>query len=650
MKQNLIADYCITTLFKVVSFFTYFLPLNFSLFFGRRLGDLVYLIDRKHRAIAYANIRRTVGDKLDWRSCARITRKSYQAFCQNLIEMPIIPRINKQYLQKYIQIEHKEYGYQAFDRGKGVIFLIVHEGNWELSNIIMANLDVAFVLFVRDQGFPRLNALLNKYRLAQGAKIMHKDASLRQLIEVLKSNQSVGMTTDQGGKIGLGVDFFGKDASMSTGAVKLALKYDCAIIPIFYTRVKGPYSKVILDQVFTVTHSADPEKDLKDNLQRLMGIYEKYLRRYPHEYLWTYKIYKYSRQREVLILGDGKTGHLRQCQGVAKLLGGQLTGRGIEMQLSESQIQFRSSWCRFVLSCLAKLRGKYQGQGAAMLYLRWALTPQSWQDLARLNPEIIISAGGQISPVNYLLAKECQARSVVLMRPGILSARKFNLAIIPRHDLPVARKNVVVTEGALNLIDAQYLAEKTKSLSASGLLPVSLANACIGVLIGGDSKEFSLSVGLIEELIREIKKSCQSMNADVLITTSRRTAVQVEEVLKKEFSAYPRCKLLVIGRQNNNPDVVGAILGSSSIIISSPESISMVSEAVSAGKYVVVFNAEGLSAKHLRFLRHYQDKKYIYLEQTCDLSLRIDRLLKDKPAINSPQDNLKVIEGLNRIL
>jgi len=72
---------------------------------------------------------------------------------------------------------------------------------------------------------------------------------LRELIEALESNQSIGMTVDQGGKNGEIVKFFGKSASFSTGAVKLALRYDCAIIPVFYTRIKGPYTKVILDQV-----------------------------------------------------------------------------------------------------------------------------------------------------------------------------------------------------------------------------------------------------------------------------------------------------------------------------------------------------------------------------------------------------------------
>ncbi|MFA4853931.1 MAG: ELM1/GtrOC1 family putative glycosyltransferase [Candidatus Omnitrophota bacterium] len=634
MKQNLIADYLSCILFKAAGFFTYFMPLNLSLFIGRRLGDLIYLFDVRHRAIASANIRKAVSDKLDCGSGARITRKAYQAFGQNLIEISFIPRINKQYLEKYIHIENRDYIDAAFKRGKGVIFLAAHEGNWELSNIICANLGFPFVFFVRDQGFPRLNALLNSYRLTQGAKLIHKQAGVRQLIEALKENQAIGMTVDQGGRTGELVKFFGKEASMSTGAVKLALKYDCSIIPTFYTRTKGPYTKVILDQVYTVTKSGDAQKDLRENLQRLTGIYEKYIRLYPHEYLWTYKIWKYGKERELLILSDGKTGHLRQSESAAKLIIQQLSLRGIKTNLSIQEVRSR----------------------------------EGRQGLMKFKPDIIISAGSSISVLNYRLARQSQAKSIVLMRPANLSLNKFDLAIIPEHDYPegrglasdsqshwpkgrgLASKNVVVVEGALNLIDADYLKEKSGRLKQSGFIKGNLSSLCIGVLIGGSSKDFSISRRMISGVIGQIKKSAEELNADILISTSRRTPLEVEQVIKNEFGGYGRCKLMVIANQNNHPDVVGGILGYSSIIISSPESISMVSEAVSAGKYVVVFKADGLSRKHRRFLKNYQDKGYIYLEEAEGLADRIKEIWKNRPEVHVPEDNLKVAEALSKIL
>lgn len=649
MKQNLIADYLSCILFKASSFFTSFLPLNVSLFLGRRLGDLIYFFDARHRAVAYANVSKAVIVNNDFRLAAKITRRAYQAFGQNLIEISFIPRINKQYLEKYIHIENRHHIEAAFKRGKGVIFLIAHEGNWELSNIICANLGFPFLLFVRDQGFPRLNALLNSYRLKQGAKLIHKQGGLRELIGALESNQSIGMTVDQGGKNGEIVKFFGKSASMSTGAVKLALRYGCAIIPVFYTRIKGSYTKVILDQVYTATKSGDAQKDLRDNLQRLTNIYEKYIKQYPYEYLWTYKIWKYGKEREILVLSDGKAGHLHQAESVAKLVNRKLASRGIKTTLSICEVKFRSRLARFIFNWMAVFSAKSQSY-LCMRYLRHALADESWQGLINLKLDIVISAGDKLSAVNYILAKANQAKSIVLMCPANLSVKKFDLAIISQHDRPKKRKNVVVTEGALNLVDAEYLKERSMRLQQSGLFKGSLFNPCIGVLIGGNSKRFSISCQVIAELVSQIKQSAEELNVDILLTTSRRTSPEAEQVIKNEFENYPRCKLLIIANEKNHPDAVGGILGLSRIIISSPESISMISEAAMAEKYVVVFEASGLSKKHQRFLENYQNKRYIYLKQTKELANLIKDIWQNKPKLNFPIDNLIVDKALDKIL
>ena len=170
------------------------------------------------------------------------------------------------------------------------------------------------------------------------------------------------------------------------------------------------------------------------------------------------------------------------------------------------------------------------------------------------------------------------------------------------------------------------------------------------MLIGGNSKKFSINLQDIIELIRQIKQSAEELNADILVTTSRRTPPEAEQAFKKAFAGYSRCKLLIIANENNHPYAIGGILGLSSIIISSPESISMISESVMAEKHVVVFTAAGLSKKHQRFLKNYQDKGYIYMKQIKELSGIIKEILQNHPAVNYPKDNLIVSAALDKIL
>ncbi|HTZ11663.1 MAG TPA: lysophospholipid acyltransferase family protein, partial [Candidatus Margulisiibacteriota bacterium] len=335
MKKDYAIDYLSCIFFRLGSGIIGLLPPASALFLGRRLGDLFYYLDPKHRRLVYSNLKKALGDTQPSASLKNISKGFYRSFSQNLIEILLIPRLDKEYMKKYIKIDGYEHVQEGFKRGKGVIFLGVHEGSWELSNIICANLGFPFVLFVRNQKFPRLNALLNSYRQRQGCRIIQRGEGTRQLIEALRDNQSIGMTADQGGKGGVLLDFFGKSASIPSGAVRLALKYEAAIIPIFFVREKGPFIKIIVSPVFEVKKTGEPEKDVQENLARILSLFEGFIRKYPKEYLWSYKIWKYGRQRNILILSDSKTGHLRQSQALARIVSAELIRRGINSQVEE---------------------------------------------------------------------------------------------------------------------------------------------------------------------------------------------------------------------------------------------------------------------------------------------------------------------------
>jgi mitochondrial fission protein ELM1 len=151
-------------------------------------------------------------------------------------------------------------------------------------------------------------------------------------------------------------------------------------------------------------------------------------------------------------------------------------------------------------------------------------------------------------------------------------------------------------------------------------------------------------------VIKQIKSACERWNAQILVTTSRRTSLEVEKLIKEEFKDYSRCKFLVIANEKNFPFAVGGILGLSHIVITSPESISMISEAASCNKYAVVFNSRGLSKKHRRFLDFLTENKYIYLAEPYDLSRTIEYIWQNKPQIHVLKDSFLISEAIKKIL
>jgi len=649
MKQHLIADYLSYTLFKLISPLVRVLPKRLVLFLGRRIGDLFYYFDCRHKAKAYSNIRKAFGERMLPCELSRITKKFYQSYGQNIMEMFLIPTVDKDYLKKYIIFEGLNYIDEGFEREKGVILAAVHAGSWELSNIICANLGFPFVLFVKEQGLPRLNALLNSYRIQKGCKVIQKENLTRSLINTLKKNESMGITVDQGASGGIQVKFFGKNASMSTGAVKLALKYSATIVPAFYTRINGPYIKTIIQPPFILEKTGEEEFDLKNNLQRLVSIFEGLITKYPHEYLWTYKTWKYSDERNVLILHDGKTGHLRQSEAVAQIIREEAAKNNIKVRTNLLEVKFRNRLSNLALGFSSCLSGKFRCQGC-LFCLKKTLTQESYNSLIHLKPDIMVSCGSQVAVVNYLISRENLAKSVCLLRPSFLSTKKFDLVIMPKHDNPAKRANIVTIDGALNLINKKYLEEQSSGLLTEFKLQAQGAKPFIGVLIGGDSKNFALAPDLILNLIREIKTVAEKIDASILLTTSRRTSGKIENLIKSEFKDYSRCKLMIIANENNSPFAVGGILGLSQIVVTSAESISMVSEAATSGKHVLVFRAQGLRRKHQRFLDNLSNKNYIHLVEAGALAGKIEGLLKDKPHVKTLADNVLVAEAIKKIL
>ena len=98
----------------------------------------------------------------------------------------------------------------------------------------------------------------------------------------------------------------------------------------------------------------------------------------------------------------------------------------------------------------------------------------------------------------------------------------------------------------------------------------------------------------------------------MLASTSRRTPSDIEGLVKSELEGFDKCRLLVIANERNIPEAVGGILGVSDFIVVSGESVSMVSEAVSSGKYVLVFRPQAkglcLGNKHRLFLENLEKK------------------------------------------
>jgi len=595
-------DYLLYYLAKAVSCFFRAIPVKLALFIARRLGAFFSIVSPKRYSIAYANLKSALVKDYKPKELNKILKRTYANIGQGIVDLFLLPKIDNQYIERYIKFENFNIAKEVLKDQKGLIFLTAHFGTWEISHAAMPYKGLAYKGIAREQKPYHLNELLNYYRQLHGCKIIMKGPAIKEALRTLRSNGIVGMLVDQdAGKKGIFADLFSRPASWNNGVMEMALKTGAVIVPGFAIREKGPYIRFIMFDPIKLREDIDKKEAIIDGFKQYASILERMIRKYPEQWLWQHRRWKSTPVRNVIILNDNRTGHLRQSETVLRGIRDIWERKGYareDIRAKVVDVEFKNLFFKKILSVCGNLASaRCQG---CMRCLAANLKKSSYETLMQSYADIVISCGSSTAAVNILLSKENNAKSIVIMKPMFIALNRFNLAIIPKHDKPKIAENVVITNGALNLVDSKSLrfyADKLKDRLGM------LKERRIGLLLGGDAKNFKMDYKAVEAIADNLIKAAAEHDAEILITTSRRTPRYIEELLRKKFSSKERCRLLVIANEENSKGAVESILGLSDVVLVSEESISMISEAASCKSYTIVFTQGGYEDKrHTAFL------------------------------------------------
>jgi mitochondrial fission protein ELM1 len=188
-------------------------------------------------------------------------------------------------------------------------------------------------------------------------------------------------------------------------------------------------------------------------------------------------------------------------------------------------------------------------------------------------PNLIIGAGHR-THFSILAAKRAYGgKSIVLMKPS-LPYFLFDLCLVPDHDNPPKRANIISTIGALNPLGLEGLPKKIPSSHL--------------ILIGGPSPHYVWDNNLIIEQIEQIVKKGQKSIQKWILTTSPRTPKEfIENLRERKLS-----NLKIYHYKDTKPGWVEEMLLASENAWVTPDSISMVYEALSANCKVVVLELQ----------------------------------------------------------
>lgn len=254
--------------------------------------------------------------------------------------------------------------------------------------------------------------------------------------------------------------------------------------------------------------------------------------------LWVHLLGQQSHSDRAVIwlITDGKPGHLNQLRGLGRRLTHYTGYECIEVPVPNA-----GGW-------------------------RWLLGTNPCPGYPA--PVMAIAAGSRTQTCLLAAKRHFGCPAVVLMRPN-LPYRWFDAAIVPAHDQPPGMSHVLATLGVINDIEPQPPGERLEHML---------------LLIGGHSHHYGWDSDALVQQIGLLISEHPSVN--FVLSDSRRTPPDFLTALAPIAGA----RLQLLSHTQTPPGWLARAMADADAIWVTPDSVSMVYEAITSGRPTGIFD------------------------------------------------------------
>jgi KDO2-lipid IV(A) lauroyltransferase len=196
-------------------------------------------------------------------------------------------------LASLVAIEGREHLDEALKRGKGVLLMTAHMGNWELAGAKLAAEGYTIApLYTPQRNKDGVNDLIVQRRTDMGMKMIPSEGlGLRELFRVLRQGGILVFLQDlDARKEGISVPFLGLPASTATGIVKMHRKFGAPVVPAVALRnADGVRHTIYIQEILSDVGDEDGSPfgmNLEKSLKMCNNIISKWILEYPDQWMW----------------------------------------------------------------------------------------------------------------------------------------------------------------------------------------------------------------------------------------------------------------------------------------------------------------------------------------------------------------------------
>lgn len=266
------------------------LPPRFLFSLSEAMAKLGFYLFRGFRKRSVGNISTALGDRLDGTQINGMVHQSLKNFLRDVVELGLALETSPDTIRADIPIMGREHLEAALRRGKGVIALSAHLGNFFLLGTRLAVEDYSTHVLVNRPRNGDSSRLLDHYTLKIGQKTIHarpRRKAILELVKVLRDNNLAVVIADEyRSRRGISVPFFGRTVLARRGPATLAMRTGAAVVPMVLVRDEASRLKLIIDPEIEIMRSGNPKADIRTNTLRFTQWLERTIRSYPDQWNW----------------------------------------------------------------------------------------------------------------------------------------------------------------------------------------------------------------------------------------------------------------------------------------------------------------------------------------------------------------------------
>ena len=223
----------------------------------------------------------------------KIVRSSYINGGKSVVEFARLKRLTP-HLTSMVSINGKEHLNNAIARGKGVLIMTAHMGNWELcgARMVAEGYDLA-PIHTPQRNVGGVNNFISTVRgsVAGMEMIPSVGLGLREIFHAIQSGRSLVILQDlDARKNGVIVPFLGLPSSTATGIVRMHNKFGSPIVPILcFRNPDGVSHSIQIHEILSDLPDEDGNQfgtNMEKSLKMCNNMLADWVTAHPEQWMW----------------------------------------------------------------------------------------------------------------------------------------------------------------------------------------------------------------------------------------------------------------------------------------------------------------------------------------------------------------------------